>query len=157
MKVWKVILAAVVIFCAGVVTGGLTVKFELRPSLTPKPSSSLSGQRPRGDLATRMQRELSLTPSQRVQVDSLLGESKERTKKIWESANEEHRKVQENVRAVLTPDQQKKFEESFKRGPHKPGDGRSKEEGRTNEDHRSRGTSDPPMIVPRRPASSEKL
>lgn len=121
MKAWKVILAACVIFTAGVVTGGLAVKLNVRPP--PHPTKSNQGtwsSRPRGDVVDRMQRELDLTPAQRTQIEQILRESRERTKQLWESiaprAQAEHRKVCDDIREILTTDQRPKYDEVFKSG-----------------------------------------
>jgi Spy/CpxP family protein refolding chaperone len=66
----------------------------------------------------RAQRELDLTPEQRERIDKLLKESQERTRKIMEPiAPEFHAELQrtkEEFRAVLTPDQQKRFDDLIK-------------------------------------------
>jgi len=136
VKIWKVILAAVVIFSAGAVTGGLTVKLKSQaPRNISRTYPSPSSARPRGDLADRMQKELNLTPAQREDIDRILRESKERTKKIWESAHDESRNLRNNIRGVLTPEQRAPFEEVFKpRGPFRSGDGKPKEEGRKSDE-----------------------
>lgn len=118
MKEWKVILAALVIFAAGVVTGGLTVQLKLRNLPQTSAPANLGPLRPKGDLLDRMQRQLYLTPVQRQKIEVILRDSHERMKQLWESiapqAQEEHRRVHELIRAQLTPEQQKKYEEMLK-------------------------------------------
>ncbi len=122
MNAWKVIAAALVIFAAGVVTGGLTVRLKLR-ELPPTSTSpgTFGSLRQRGDLLDRLQRQLYLTPVQRERIDQILHENHDRMKQLWDSiapqAQEEHRRVQERIRAELTPEQQKGFEEIMKRRP----------------------------------------
>ncbi|MBI4661253.1 MAG: hypothetical protein HY735_20720 [Verrucomicrobia bacterium] len=129
MKVWKVILAAFVIFAAGAVTGGLTVSLNSRPKASPgkgPPSSAVS--RPRGTLVDRCQRELDLTQPQRAKIELIFRESDERSKKLWDAAREEHRRLKAGIRETLTPEQQQKFDEVFKpREFGKPGDPRSRD------------------------------
>lgn len=158
MKKWKVILAALVIFGAGVVTGGLTVRIKSRQPSEAKTPSTTGGQRPRVDLVSRMQAELGLTQAQKEQIEQILRESRERSKKIWESASEEHRKLRESIRAVLSPEQQTKFEAIFKRGPHRQGEGRSREDGRRQEERRNQnqGASEPSGKTSLPPSSVEK-
>ncbi len=130
MKVWKVILAALVIFCAGAVTGGLVLDLKTRPPASQGRTSLPSwGSRPRGDLADRMQRELDLTAAERAKVEQILRESSDRSKQIWESAREEHRQLKTSLRETLSSDEQKKkFDEMFKpRPPFKPGESRSRD------------------------------
>lgn len=125
VKIWKVILAAVVIFAAGAVTGGLAVRFKSRPSQPPQ-RSSYGGHRSRGDLADRMQRDLKLTQEQRQSVEQILRESNEQMKQIWESiaprVQEEQGKVCERIRSQLNPAQCAKFEDVFKRPGFRSGD-----------------------------------
>ena len=123
MKIWKVIFAALVIFGAGVVTGVLTINLKSTPSPRPMRGPPMSmPPRPRVEMIDRLQRELGLTSSQRTNIEQILRESNERTKNIWESAREEHRKLKTNIRESLTPEQQTKCDELFKpRDFHKPG------------------------------------
>lgn len=129
MNTWKAIFAALVIFAAGGVTGGLLV-WRLEPAPAPARHSSglKSGQlgSPSGmrfEFLRRAQRELDLTPEQREQIDKLLKDSQERTRKIMEPvAPEFHAELQrakEGFRAVLTPDQQKRFDDLVK-SQHRP-------------------------------------
>lgn len=113
MNTWKVVLATLVIFAAGVVTGGLLVNYversrpkpprsaarpgalrppEVRPGLpvrpdepgrAPGPTSHL----PRGlrmDLIERLDREVHLTPEQRERIEKILAEGQERNRQLWE-------------------------------------------------------------------------
>jgi hypothetical protein len=115
VKVWKVILAALVIFAAGVVTGGLTVRLKVRDVPPPATGPGLGPLRQRGELLDRMQRQLYLSPVQREHIEKILRDSHERMKQLWDSiapqAQEEHRRVDELIRAELQPEQQKRFEE----------------------------------------------
>lgn len=129
MNTWKVILATMVIFGTGVVTGALLVRQSQRvAALVPPPGAALSrevgaGNSPaagsRLELLRRLQRELSLTPEQRERVDLLLKESQERSRKIMEPVNPavraEVQRTKEAFRELLTPEQQARFDEAFKR------------------------------------------
>lgn len=124
MKIWKVILAVVVIFGAGLVTGGLVVRTQMRAAQ--KPPTAVPGGPPgsgmwgvsRSQFVDKMHRQLSLTPQQCKQVDKIMKESHDRMAKLWEpiapQAKEETKNVREEILAVLTPDQRPKFEEIFK-------------------------------------------
>jgi Spy/CpxP family protein refolding chaperone len=123
VNAWKAILAALVIFAAGVVTGGLTVRLKIR-DVPPRPANNPPGlmMRQRGDLLDRLQRQLYLTPPQRQRIEQILRENHERMKQLWDSiapqAQEEHKRVHDLIRAELNPDQQKIFEDVMKwRGP----------------------------------------
>lgn len=128
MKAWKAILAALVIFSAGVVAGVLTVRLKApkaaRPPAGERSAMPWSSQQ-RSEYLRRMQRHLNLTPAQNARIEKLLQESQERMKKLWEpvapQAREEFRTVREQILLELNPEQKKKYEEVFKpRSAHKP-------------------------------------
>lgn len=119
MKVWKVILAALVIYCAGVVTGGLTLRLDFFNSSSPeKTSRGSSRSRQRPDFIDRMQKELGLSPEQRQRISQILQESRDRMRTLWDSvspkADEEFRNVRTLILAELTAEQAKIYEEQFK-------------------------------------------
>ena len=130
MNAWKPILAAIVIFGAGVGTGALVVRraAPLPPPLPQKGSSSAQSTgaaAPRDlrlEFLRRAQRELDLTPDQRERVDKIIKESQERTRKLMEPvAPQLHTELQttkEQFLAVLTPEQKIRFERLVKRRPH---------------------------------------
>lgn len=128
MNTWKVILATIVIFGTGVVTGGLLVRqvgqahpVRVRPGLalererhpTPPSAGGL-----RIEFLRRAQRELDLTVEQREKVDKLLKESQERTRKIMEPVTPQLRREVEETRVqflrALTEDQRARFDEMMK-------------------------------------------
>ena len=123
MNVWKPIVAALVIFAAGVVTGGLTV--NLRQSSPPrsiavpaKKASPLPREAQLRELSRRMQNELDLTPAQRERVEAIIHDSQERMKavrdEIGKKIGEEFREMRQKIRGELTPVQRKRFEEIMK-------------------------------------------
>ena len=126
MNSWKVILATMVIFGTGVVTGGLLVgHFQSHP--TPRPPGQGVGPNPgkgaqvlspggmRVDLLRRMVRDLDLTPDQRDRVDKILKESQERTRKVMAPfMRDEWLRTTAQFRDVLTPEQQPRFDELMK-------------------------------------------
>lgn len=159
MKIWKVILAAAVIYAAGIVTGGLAVKFNSSSSAPPPKSSPPSFGRQRGDLAERMQHELGLNGDQRTRIEEILRSSHERTKQLWDSiapqANEEHRRVREQIRALLTPEQMEKYEQIFKprsRGHSKSGEPKKRE----GDEEIPRGSSGGNPASPQTPAKTSE-
>ena len=137
MNTWKVILATMVIFGAGVVTGGLLVRHTAPPSHSPRPASPrLAASTPSGlrmEVLRRVEKELDLTPQQRAEVDGIISASQERTKKLMEPiAPQLHAELQQTkdaVRAVLTPEQRPRFDELLKQQQkprdqkHPPGHG----------------------------------
>lgn len=131
MSPWKVILATILIFGAGVLTGGLITKrsFRTAPILRP-PSEDVAGPSPwfvRKEYLHRLEQRLQLTPSQRERIARILEESHERTKNLMRPISPqmqaEVRDVRQKIKAELTPEQAVKFEEMRTR-PAKTGDGR---------------------------------
>jgi hypothetical protein len=66
----------------------------------------------------RMDRDLDLTPQQRKEIEKMIEESAERTRKLWEpiapQMNHEMQRLHRDIRDVLNPDQRKKLEAIFK-------------------------------------------
>ena len=124
MNTWKVILVTMVIFGTGVVTGGLLVRNSERvrqPHPEQKARVNRTGQSPGGmrlEFLRRAQRDLNLSPAQREQVDKILKESQERTRKVMEPVSPLLRQEVERARAeftkVLTPEQKARFAEIMK-------------------------------------------
>ena len=148
MNSWKVILAAVVIFGAGVLTGGLLVNCvdrsflknvplpfagarlhpqmgghdQLRPEEFPRPRSP---EILRKEFVERFDNALKLTPAQHDAIQKIITEGQEQNRQIWTNVapkmRQEMERVHQQIRAELTPDQQKKFEALIKRfAPHRP-------------------------------------
>jgi hypothetical protein len=121
VNTWKVILATLVIFAAGVVTGGLLVSHaerarikmhrsstrapvlrppEPRPGPAVRPEEAgrppgATGYLPRGlrtDFLERLDREVHLTPEQRERIEKILAEGQERNRQIWERIQPELRR-----------------------------------------------------------------
>jgi hypothetical protein len=127
VNAWKVILSTLVIFIAGVITGGLLVTNALKVRQSrPKPPNSANG--PNGpnaqaanpwlaknrELLRRMDRELDLTPEQHTHIEAIIATSQERTKALWKpiapQMNKETQLVHSEIRDLLDPDQKKKFD-----------------------------------------------
>jgi hypothetical protein len=144
VNTWKIILATVVIFGAGVVTGGLLVNHanharlrQLRAHLAapapaqpwspplrefprrPEQELQLSFEQRRMEFLLNATRELKLSPQQRERIEQHVRESQEQTRKLFDQVKPQIRKeladVTEKMRQELTPDQRKRFEELLKR------------------------------------------
>lgn len=143
MNTWKVILATFVIFGAGVVTGGLVVRYsqhapwnkslpaaqpardqsskaEIAPRGTNRPVN-LPGSLMRGmrkDMLKSLDCELNLTEAQRERIEKNLGDGQERTRKICDKIapelRDEWNRVKCEIRAELTEEQQQKFDAFMK-------------------------------------------
>ncbi len=132
MNAWKIILATVVIFGCGVVTGGLLVNYverahgEIRrPAAGPhrdRPGAQeLPLPRPQmlnQQFVGQLDAALHLTPEQRGKIGKIIAEGQERNRDLWRLVSPQFRSVMQDVhqriRAVLTPDQRKQFEELMK-------------------------------------------
>jgi Spy/CpxP family protein refolding chaperone len=66
-----------------------------------------------------MQKQLDLTASQSDEITKLIKASQDRTKPLWDQISPqlrvEMKRVREEIRQVLNPDQQKKYDELLKR------------------------------------------
>jgi len=148
MNSWKVILATVVIFGAGVLTGGLLVNYvdrqngpnarflfwrenphaqigdreQSHPAELPRPRSP---EMWRQEFIGRLDQTLKLTPKQHAAISKIIAEGQERNWEIWTNVapkmRQEMEQVHQRIRAELTPEQQKKFEALVKQfAPHHP-------------------------------------
>ena len=131
MKILPVIFATVVIFGAGVVTGGLLVRETSRPR-----SNSLANMIPPGNISpgpwqlqrkeflVRMEKQMNLSLEQRQKIERVIRESQDRTKPLWEfiapDLREELEKVRVQIRGELTPAQQIQFDDLLKAKPLRP-------------------------------------
>lgn len=147
MNYWKVILATVVIFGAGVLTGGVLVDFIAHshqknfrrppanvvvhpPTNNPAPPVALDFPMPR--MAKEMGKQfvqqlndtLKLTPEQRVKIEKIIAEGQEQNRQIWTNVAPKMRAVMQEanqqIRAELTPEQLQPFEELLKHPPRRP-------------------------------------
>jgi hypothetical protein len=121
-----------VIFGAGVVTGGLLVQHagSSRVRRAVEQSNDTRLTRPsaydlRLDFLRRVRPELQLTPEQGDRIDKLLRESQGEIADIraWAEADvvEDLQWTKDEFRKVLTPDQRTRFDELLKRPPHARG------------------------------------
>lgn len=146
MKIWKVILATLVIFAAGLMTGSVVSRLqkchwwspvlvqEARDEVTmvngtnrePGQAGGL-GRIPfrtvRKDFLQRLDRELKLDPEQRERIEKILEESQQHTREILKKVEPEMRAEKDKthglIRETLTPEQAALFETLLKR-PGKP-------------------------------------
>lgn len=135
MNNWKVIFATVVIFGAGVITGGLLVNYvqhsrpkaarhpaamvEVHPALTNQLLRPAEAPKPRlpevlnKQFLQRLDEELHLATNQHEAIQKIIGDGQNQMHKVIQDARLE-------IREVLTPEQRKKFDELVKRPVHKP-------------------------------------
>lgn len=116
MKIWKVILATLVIFAAGAFTGVVVTKARA-PKVLPAepPVPPVLGQQ---RFQHKLKKELELTGDVTNRIDKIFADSNARIKIIWDLLNPEMQKelkeVRDNIRAELTPEQREKFEQMLK-------------------------------------------
>lgn len=141
MNPWKFILATVLIYGTGVVTGALVTTLVERPHRAAnRPAQQLTyNQFQRAEFLGRLQKQLDLTPEQHDRIGHILRDSNQRTKPYWDPVaakmKDEVRAVTEKIRAELTPDQSAKFDAEIKasRTPKKlDPDRKEKKPGSTN-------------------------
>jgi len=152
---WKVILATLVIFGTGVVTGGLLVTYaynNTRQNRPPPPAARVPAVTPwqvrLQNLLHRMDAQLNLTPEQRGQIEQIISDSQERTKALWKpiapQMGREMQHVRDEIRDTLTPEQRKKFDDLTRPRPFRKSD----ESDRQPRDKRDSSTNSPPAAFP---------
>lgn len=160
MSPWKVILATVIIFGTGVLTGGFVTQRAFRDR-APKPAARV--QQPdlvpipyfaRREFLERMDRHLNLSREQYDRIAKILQDSQERTRIIVglvsPELQEELRAVRQEIRQQLTPEQRDKFQELQHLLSRRPPPGEQWREGRPNRP-RPGFQERPPASLPERP------
>ena len=150
MNNWKVIFATIVIFGAGVITGGLLVNYvnysHARPAHHPAMTADAHApatsppphqiELPRQlhpleildkDFLAKIDAVLHLSPEQSIAIKKILADGQEQNHAIWTNSTAQMRKVMQDsrrqIRDQLTKEQQKDFENMLKqfRAPRKTG------------------------------------
>ena len=135
MSPWKVILATVVIFACGVLTGAMVSKAgrQTAPVSANPPAAAVNPKNPappgwqlqRLQFFKRMQKQLNLGPEQQEKIDKLMCESQERVKPLWAQIgpqmDAELKRVRQEVNKVLTPEQRKKMNDLMRHGRKREG------------------------------------
>ena len=128
MNSWKPILAALVIFSAGLITGRLTVELD-SPQQGPDRVQRHGGRRgpwppPKSgdsriqEMADRFAKELDLTEGQREEAEIIIRETHEEVGRLAEGFNpkirEAFRNMDTRLREILTTEQAAKFDEMMR-------------------------------------------
>jgi Spy/CpxP family protein refolding chaperone len=119
---WRVILATMVIFACGVVTGSMITR-TVTAKLEQHPANPAAAPIPGRGAVLQMQKVLDkqfdLTADQRSQIENIMKASQQRTQPLWDKIapqmNDEIKRVRQEIREVLTPDQWKQFTDLMKR------------------------------------------
>ncbi|HTV41052.1 MAG TPA: hypothetical protein VMF08_10785 [Candidatus Sulfotelmatobacter sp.] len=121
MNYWKVILATIVIFGAGVITGGLlvrnvthrprqTVYENLPPELRPRLLNT--------NFVQRLNERLNLTPKQAEQIRKIIAQAQQNTHDLWKLDAPQFqllwRDTSQQIKDVLTPEQKWEFDQLLK-------------------------------------------
>ena len=130
VKAGKFILAALLIFTAGALTGSALLSFQAKTRRQQEVAKRetipfLLWQR--FELLRRTERQLELTAEQRTRIEAQIKESQERFRKMWEplapAARVELEQLRGRVFAEMTPEQKAKFEELLRQRPgRRPGE-----------------------------------
>ncbi|MEJ0088518.1 MAG: hypothetical protein WDM80_01965 [Limisphaerales bacterium] len=150
MNHWKVILAiilaTVVIFGAGVLTGGVVADYVAHshqknarrppspavariPTNAPPPPASPDFPMPRQakemgkQFVQQLNKTLQLTPEQHEKIEKIIADGQERNREIWTNTVPKMRavmqEVNQQIRAELKPEQLEPFEELLKHPPRR--------------------------------------
>lgn len=136
MKSWSLILATIVIFGAGVITGGLLVNHVKHPAGThgqmgvtnttpvammPQP---LTPEFMKKQFVGQLNDELQLSKEQREQVGKIIAQGQQSTHDLWKLVGPQFqliwRDTRTQIRQVLTPEQRKEFELLMKEQRRQP-------------------------------------
>jgi hypothetical protein len=123
---WKVILATIVIFGAGVITGGLLVGHvtqTVRPPWHPPVPhtnqvdvlpSAMTPEFLRKQFIQQLNDQLELSPQQKDQIKKIIEQGQENTHDLWKIVAPQFQEIWRDtrlqIRDVLTPEQRKQFE-----------------------------------------------
>jgi Spy/CpxP family protein refolding chaperone len=122
---WKVILATIVIFGAGVVTGGLLVNYVMHSShrhpLPPPVIQPDDGLPPqiraemlKKQFVQQLDDKLNLTKEQREQIQKIIADAQQNSRDLWKLVAPQFKALMQDtrqqIREVLTPEQRKQFE-----------------------------------------------
>jgi Spy/CpxP family protein refolding chaperone len=138
VKFSKLILATLVIFAAGFVTGFMLSRSNstqqiAQPKFVEQPVSPPDPVIVQERFLRRMKQELSLTPEQTNRLEKIFAESRERMRILMDLIEPEWRgelrDVREKIVAELNPEQRQKFDQMLK---HPYGDMRRRGDRRTN-------------------------
>jgi len=134
VNTWKAILAVLVIFGAGFVTGHVVSKMSEAAKAPPAPATvrtaAHSSQPPlsleqlrKVELMGRVQKDLDLSPEQHARIEKIIEESQERIRDLWDQVapdiHDEYDDVQRKVCQELSPEQKKTFDDLMKKQQQK--------------------------------------
>ena len=121
---WKVILATLVIFIAGLITGAVGVHRLLKQGRAPVRAEAVHPWMLRDGFRAELDRRLELTPEQSERIERITREGQERVREISSlvkpEIQAELKAVREEIRDTLTTEQRVKFEEMLRNRRPRP-------------------------------------
>ena len=122
---WKAILATLVIFLAGLMTGAVGVHRLLKSNHSLPRAEPIHPWMLRDGFRAELERRLELTSEQSEAIERIMREGQERVREISSlvtpEIQAELRAVRAEIRDALTPEQQRRFEEIIRaRRPRPP-------------------------------------
>ena len=134
MKSWSVIFATIVIFGAGVITGGLLVNHVqhtarshgAHPTPPPPPSDevppAMTPEFMKKQFVGQLGDQLQLTKQQREQIQKIITQGQQNTRDLWKLVRPQFQIVwhdtRQQIKNVLTKEQQQQFEILVKQQRH---------------------------------------
>jgi Spy/CpxP family protein refolding chaperone len=129
VRIWFSVFVLVV-FCAGL-AGGIVIGRRMGPPPVQPGSPPFAGMFGRGGgaqaqgrLIDRLSGVLELTPDQRTRVEAILSARRSKLEQLNQDAmaraENERRDMQTEIRAVLTPEQQQRFDKWLAESPRSP-------------------------------------
>jgi len=155
VKATKLILAALVLFLAGMAAGAAVAELRWKARAKAELSQrelALSPMWYRMEFLRRAQRDLALTPEQQTRIEGYLREGQQRFRKLWEpvapQARTEFEVIRERIRAELDESQRERFDKMVRERSRRA-DSRDRKTG--DETHRPprSGNSGPGPVAPK--------
>ena len=150
----KVILATLVIFAAGVISGGLMFRqmqgikaSSAPPTPIVQTNAAAAVHDQRLEMLKRMSHQLTLTSEQNERIEKIMHESQDRIKTLRDELSpkirDEMKHAREQIRMELSREQRRKFDELLRNRAQRP-----EENGRRRPNAPANSTSDAPVRSP---------
>jgi hypothetical protein len=129
VRPWKAILAALIIFLAGAVSGGVGIPlYRAKAAKSARLRRTIELPAPpalqRIEFLRRTGAKLDLTPEQQEHIDRHLQQAQQRIRKLWEpvapEAQEELRQLRRQIREELRPAQRERFDQLLRERQARP-------------------------------------
>ena len=112
-------LLVLVVFLLGLLVGGVGNHLWGERVWGHQQAGPHQGPPSRQDIVNKLTAELQLTPDQQTQIGPIIDDTRAQIRAIYEPADAQHEKIRqqgrERIRAILTPEQQPKFDQFLQR------------------------------------------